>query len=414
MNDARGVQEGNSETDGSVRLLYQTALVLFVFTVVVGILNGTDVVDFGHETLLTHVHAGTLGWISLCVFAAALQLFDSGAVRHGWSGELTRILPVASVISITAYVVAFFTTTGVGRPIAGTVALIVMAGWFAWVLAGCRTVVLSVPRVAIVAALTSLAIGGVLGVLLGIELSGKADVLPEGGADAHPASMVIGFLIPIGMALSESLLRPESRDERIDRLGWFQIGLPFVGGILVMAGLLADVTPLVGMSLPFEIVGVGIFVRRMWPAMRRVVWTSTAYTRTAALTVCYLAANIGLFIYMIARYKGDLELAPLRELLALDHIMFLGVMTNSLFGLVNSRLRGALPTWTHHFIVVATNVGLFGFVLGLLFDVTALKRGFTPVLGAGILVAIFAFTARLHTAGRLGTQASGSKMSSHS
>ncbi len=394
-----GTDEFGSSTDGSARLLYQAALSLFVFTVVVGILNGMDVVEFGHQTLMTHVHAGTLGWISLCVFAAALRMFDGDAAHRGRSGSLTRNLPAISVLTITIYVITFFSTTGIGRPIAGAVALLVMACWFVWVIVQSRSMVLSVPRLAIVAALTSLAIGAVLGVLLGIQLSGEADVLPDGGEDAHPASMVIGFLIPVGMGLAETILRPQFRDEPADRRGRLQVGFPFVGGILVMAGLLADVTPLVGLSLPFEIIGVGIFIRRMWPAIKQVEWKSTSYARGATLTALYLTINIALFVYLIVRYEGDLDLAPQREILALDHVMFLGVMTNTLFGLVSLRLRGPLPAWTHHFILVATNVGLLGFVCGLLFDVTMLKRGFTPLLGAGILLAVVAFSGRLHTTG---------------
>ena len=50
-----------------VRLLLRSALVLFTFTVVVGILNGTDLMEFDRKALLTHVHAGTLGWITMSV-----------------------------------------------------------------------------------------------------------------------------------------------------------------------------------------------------------------------------------------------------------------------------------------------------------------------------------------------------------
>lgn len=159
-----------------VRLLFQTALALFVFTVVVGILNGTDAVDFGHETLMTHVHAGTLGWISLSVFGASLWLF--GVPASGWQLDIMRWLPAASVAAISAYVAAFFLTMGLGRPVMGAVALVVMASWFGWVLSRWGEVVHSVPRLAVVAAITSLAVGAVLGILLGIEISGEADVLP--------------------------------------------------------------------------------------------------------------------------------------------------------------------------------------------------------------------------------------------
>src|SRR5690606_41134195 len=64
------VEKGRVMADG-VRLLLRGALVIFVITVVIGILNGLDVWDVPHHTLLTHVHSGTLGWITLGVFGAA-------------------------------------------------------------------------------------------------------------------------------------------------------------------------------------------------------------------------------------------------------------------------------------------------------------------------------------------------------
>src|SRR5680860_1578473 len=58
-----------------IMMLLPTAMTVFVLTVVIGILNGTDIVLFDHQELLAHVHAGTLGWITLSVFASALWLF---------------------------------------------------------------------------------------------------------------------------------------------------------------------------------------------------------------------------------------------------------------------------------------------------------------------------------------------------
>ena len=50
-----------------MKLLLQVAMVVFVWTIGIGILNGTDVVDFDRKVLLSHVHAGTLGWITTSV-----------------------------------------------------------------------------------------------------------------------------------------------------------------------------------------------------------------------------------------------------------------------------------------------------------------------------------------------------------
>lgn len=51
------------------------AMMIFVVTVVMGILNGTDLVNLSHGAILAHVHSGTLGWITLSVFAGAAWIF---------------------------------------------------------------------------------------------------------------------------------------------------------------------------------------------------------------------------------------------------------------------------------------------------------------------------------------------------
>src|SRR5690606_13131356 len=73
--DAHAVVDGQHPLRGEVKLLLQVAMAVFVWTVVIGILNGADVVDFDRMVLLSHVHAGTLGWITTSVIAASLWLF---------------------------------------------------------------------------------------------------------------------------------------------------------------------------------------------------------------------------------------------------------------------------------------------------------------------------------------------------
>ncbi len=84
------------------RALYSVALAMFVITVAIGILNGLDLVDFSppemRNTLLTHVHAGTLGWITLAIIASAFWLAGSGDRTLAWTFMI--IVPV--------YVLAFY------------------------------------------------------------------------------------------------------------------------------------------------------------------------------------------------------------------------------------------------------------------------------------------------------------------
>lgn len=376
-----------------IRFLLRAAMLIFAYTVVIGILNGTDIVDFNHKTLLTHVHTGTLGWITTSVFAAALWLFG-GSPASGWRDSFARTLPVATVVAVVAYNIAFLTTLGSARPTVGGVMLLVIVGWVAWIFAVARSSVLSVPRLGILAAVTTLTLGGLLGVLLGVMIATGNDILPGDAYASHPATMVIGFLIPVGMALAEWNIRPELLDTRVTRAGWFQIGLPFIGGIFVTAGLLADSAPLISVSLPFEMIGVGIFVRRLWPGFRRLDRTAASSSFMAAPTVFWLVMNIVMFVYLIARFEGDFDDAREGLILALDHMMFIGVMSNSLFAQVRAASPGPKPAVVK-VLTYAMNIGLAGFILGLLADTAILKQLFTPVMGLGILHGITMFSMAL-------------------
>lgn len=379
---------------GGIRALFHTALFIFVVTVGIGILNGTDLVTFDHQTLIGHVHSGTLGWISLSVFAASLWLFGS-VNSTGWHTPIARVLPVAAIIAIVAYVTAFFLTTDVRRPITGSLALVVVFAFLVWVAAQSRHVVISVPRLGVLAGVTTLAIGAVLGVLLGLQQAGTIDFLPSGASGAHPATMVVGFLIPMGMALAEWRLAPELIEVPADRNGRIQIVAPFFGGVLLMLGALLDITPLIGLSLPLEITGVIIFVRRMWLPIRNVNWSHGRWERGAVATTFFLVADIALLVYLIVRYKGEVDDAPTHLILALDHMMFIGVMTNSLFGLVDYASRHSRWPRVDNVIFWAMNIGLVVFALGLLADATVLKRIGAPIMGTAILIGIATMSTRL-------------------
>lgn len=290
---------------------------------------------------------------------------------------------------------AFFLTTDVRRPIAGGVALVVVIAFLVWVAAQSRHVILSVPRLGVLAAVATLAIGAVLGVLLGLEQAGTIDFMPSGASGAHPAAMVVGFLIPMGMALTEWRLTPERANVAADRAGRIQIAAPFIGGVLLMIGALLDITPLIGLSLPLEIIGIVIFIRRLRVPMRAVDWTHGRWERGSVATALFLVLDTALLVYIIVLYKGEVDDAPAHLLLALDHMMFIGVMTNSLFGLVDSAARHRHWPRIDHWIFWAMNSGLVVFAFGLLIDVTVLKRIGAPVMGTAILIGIVTMSARL-------------------
>jgi len=380
-----------------IGIMLQAALLIFVFTVVIGILNGTDVVDFQKRTLLAHVHAGTLGWITMGVFAASLWLFSQGDRPGRGSMLAARLLVGAAVLALPLYAITFMFTQGIVRPILGGMALAVIVGFLAWVIERLRHIdALTTPHWGFLAANGTSVVGGVLGVLLGLKIATGWSVLPDGGSDAHPGTMVVGFLIPMGLALCEwALTWPNPA--AAGRLGRAQMALPFAGGVMLTIGLLLDFIPLVAISPLLEIAGLVIFLKRMWPHLRRVRWTARAPGRLAAVSALAIVFNIALIQYFVARYAGNFDDVPKHQLLALDHTMFIGVMTNAIFALLLATTDAKDAPWRRvdHVVFYGMDVGLLVFVVGLLADVTILKQVSTPVIGSAILLAIATFTYRL-------------------
>lgn len=372
--------------DREVRVMLGSALVLFVWTVVIGILNGVDVVEFEEKTLLTHLHVGTLGWISTAVFAATLYLFD------GPSTPQSRMLAWATPLVAVVYNIAFLTTTSLVRPALGVLMVVVMLLYAAHALWGLRGRVVSVPHLAMAAALFTVVLGGLFGVLLGMQLAGTMGIV--GITEAHPAVMVVGFLVPAGMGYAELALRPGSVNERASWAGRLQIGLPFVGALMAAVGFLGNQFVLVQAGLPLEIIGTVIFLVRLVPTALRTSILSGA-ERYGVPPLLFLPVNIAVLVTIIATYAPDLSATPPRMFLAMDHAIFVGVMTFSIFGFVQQLVGVRLSGWHTQFMFWGMLVGISLFVVGLLTDITPLLHAGTPLLGLAILAGVGVYAPKL-------------------
>jgi magnesium-transporting ATPase (P-type) len=133
-----------------VKRLLQVAMVVFVWTVGIGILNGTDIVDFDRKVVLSHVHAGTLGWITTSVFAASVWLF--GATASEGQARVARGLTWYSMIVLPVFALTFAFTYDDPRAILGTLALLAILGVFGWVVVRARQLELTTVHLGFLAA----------------------------------------------------------------------------------------------------------------------------------------------------------------------------------------------------------------------------------------------------------------------
>jgi len=272
-----------------------------------------------------------------------------------------------------------------------------------WVVALSRPATLTVAQLGMLGAIVTLALGAMIGVLMGIYLTGRLTSLPQQIFITHPASLVIGYLVLAGMAITEWRFIPEQKPVSSDRWGVAQMVLPFLGGITLTIGALLDNFGLIALNVPLEVAGVIIYLVRLRQPVLQAAWMKGSQERYYAVSVIFLIANVGLLATLImgvitGKYE-DFALIPIWLIFAMDHAMFIGVMTNGLFGLAYevSWDRRSLWPWADQAIFWTMNISIVGFVVGLMLDAAILKRIFSPIMGLGILIAIVVFIARLQT-----------------
>ena len=388
----------NRTTWPAARPMMATALALFVITIVIGILNGLDLYEPDHDTLITHVHAGTLGWISLMVSAMALLAFGEGA-----DTARARRLGRFMIGAITLYVAAFWIgdriwEDRIQRPIAGTLLLIMIVSFLVWMMRRRKAAPMTVPQLGILLSWVSLLVGAIFGIMLGLYIArgsvpGLPDDVASGFAESHPPAMVIGFVILAGLALAEWGLRPQ-RTLAEDRSGKIQMWLVFTAGMLVNVAFVIGVEDLLGPANLLQIVAVIMFVKRLWPQLKPSGWKGAGtglYPRMGALM---LVLNLGLLTYVVVQLlSGAVDVDdPTDEfmglIIAFDHVFFIGVITNIMFGMILMSGGGHGLTPMHRAVLWGINIGLVGFVVGLITLEALPKQIFTPLMGTALLFGI--------------------------
>jgi hypothetical protein len=395
MNEGNGL--AGARYSSEIRWLFQAGLLVFVLTVSIGILNGFHFLTLPRQVLLTHVHAGTLGWITLGVVATCLWLFGEEGPMPASRRRIQR-LSLLAAISVPVYVLAFLSGNLLARAIFGIPVLLAIVGVLIWLVSRLGSVRMTVPRLAVLAAIATLVVGSTIGVLVQLELASKSAFLPEGAIGGHVTAQVVGYLVLIGMAISEWRLK---NTPGLTWPGIFQVGLLFLGGVLITIGALLNVQALLGAFIPAELAAVIIYCVRLGPQLRRVDWLAPTSDRHFGLVVPYLVLNLGLLIWLITgvvtKTYARIELIPLWLIFAFDHTMFIGVMSNSLIGLIQQASRSAerFWPWAEQVVFWGMNGGMIGFVLTLATDQRQLEKLFTPIMGGSILVGIIAYSVRL-------------------
>jgi hypothetical protein len=393
---------------------FQYGLIIFTLTALLGLANATQL--FGaldRNTLLTHLHSGTLGWITMGVIGIAVWIFGGGS-----NGTLGRSV-MLSALATAAYVLAFWSGNFQARAVFGSIELIVVLYW--WWFALSRGMAegfgrLDIPRLSVIFGLTTLVIGSTLGVIVQIIL-GTGNSLPTNAdlVGGHATAQIGGYLVLIAAGVAEWQLTGGGRRTIA---GLVQIGFLFVGGLLLSVSLLLSsaLGPQLAQALPgiatlLTLVGIVIIAVRFGRAAIGAPWTAASGIRHIAIAVGFLAFGVVLEVFLVQQFiaaQGDPSKVSVGLLHALDHAFFVGVMTNTLFGaiLVASADRPRAWPWADHVIFWGLNIGAAAFLAVLIIAGSGEgAKPFThpvsfvaPIMGLAVLLGIATLSMRLSNA----------------
>jgi hypothetical protein len=395
-------------TRADVRSAFQYGLAIFTLTALLGLANATQL--FGaldRNTLLTHLHSGTLGWITMGVIGLSIWIFGGTGMNMA-----VRV----SAISTAAYVLAFWSGNFQARAVFGVTELLVILYW--WWFAVSRGMaegfgMIDIPKLSVIFGLTTLVFGSTLGVTVQILL-GTGQTVPSSPdlVGAHASAQTGGYLVLVAAGFIEWQLTGGGRR---GTLGLVQIALLFIGGLLLPIGFLLPLGPEAAQAVPgiatlLTLAGIVIVALRLARPALGVSWMSGG-KRHIAIAVPYLILAVILQALLVQQFiaaQGDIAKVSIGLLHALDHSYFVGLMTNALFGaiLVLTADRPGAWAWADNLIFWGLNIGAAAFIVVLLTAGSGEgAKPFThpvsftaPIMGLAALVGVATLLTRLQTA----------------
>ena len=201
--------------------------------------------------------------------------------------------------------------------------------------------------------------------------------------------MVIGYLLLAGFAVIEWLLHGDNPNRRQATV---MMWLLFVAGAIINVAFIAGkYEELAGPANGLMIIAVVMMLWRSRSQLAPSGWTggtTGAFPRVSLIMLVGYMALLTILVSWIT--SGEIDFDALTEsqrglLLAFDHAMFIGVMTNALFGVLSRELETEKQRVANTVLLWGVNIGIVGFATGLITTTQALKHVFTPLMGLALL-----------------------------
>jgi hypothetical protein len=373
------------------RTLFLAAALFFLVNIAIGFDNAASTGPLPRWQMLTHLHAGALGWITLSVIALSIWLFTGEREVTDAYVRNVRLLGWLSVLAFAGYVASFaiaFTQGGdtmILLPVFGSGAMLMIWIVTIYALAQLRhQPVVTTAHVLLVGGLLVAALGATVGVLIGLNL---ATGMGTATVQAHAPTMLF-YLFLVASAVVEWVVLRDSVG-RWTRSGMAQAVALVVGAIIPPLAFLFGLEMLAPLLLVMLVLFLLLFLVRVgW----RALYTSPFRAGVDAWT---FFGTLWLVVIVVL-FPAELVVQPAPDWLlpVLAHIGFVGMTTNLLFGVVAVRTRDApaLHAWAEPTAMWLINLGM---VIFFALRIVADTRLGAIVMGIGVLLGVVVVLYRL-------------------
>ena len=398
----------NEKVWAQTRILFIGSALLFLINIFFGFDNAVTAGVIPRSQILIHLHAGSIGWITLSQLAIAIWVFTGDRQVSETYASRIRTLAYLAIGFFTGYIISFGIAFSQGgsffilMPIFGTGAMLMI--WAAAIYALTqlrRQAVVTTVHILVAGGLVVAAVGATMGVLLGLELAIGDLILPipagEDRVGVH-VGMMDTYLILVAAGVVEWFIQKDPQ-KRWSVPGLLQALFLTVAGLLVplgfLTGLLEQLVPIFALLL---LLGLIFFLGRIgWRALASNPLRG-GVKAWGFFGTFWLVIYVGIFIYLAVSFTAESSTLPPWLLAVFAHAGFVGMMTNIILGVHAARTEDVdhVLSWGEPAAMWLINIGLLVFFA---LKITTDSRLGAIVMGIGVLLGVVTMILRLRASG---------------
>ncbi|MFQ5918780.1 MAG: hypothetical protein ACE5I4_01885 [Thermoplasmata archaeon] len=402
-----GLDNVNASVWNQVRILFLGSALLFLINIFFGFDNALtpDGTVIPRWQLLMHLHAGTIGWITLSVIGFMLWVYTGQRdVSDSYVRGVT-ILVWAGIIGFGGYIISFglaFSQLGTFfflLPFFGLWAAGVI--WAALIFSAVqlrRQPTVTTVHLLIFGALLVVSVGALFGILLGLEHI-VGFFIPGLDRIGTHAGLMDTYLFLAAAAIVERFVRWDA-SKRWTGAGLVQGLAWIIAALLVPVAIMVPELGFLFLIFPILLfLGLGLFLARVGRlALAKNPLRAEVTSWTFFGTIWFIIFT-GIFSYLVFFVPPeDLGLLPAWVAAVFVHSAFVGMMTNLLLGLYSARtqdVRNILATW-EPMAILLVNLGILVFFL---LKIALDMRIGAVVMGIGVILGVLTMITRLGATG---------------